>query len=59
MADNFYYQVNHVRDAITFTNEKHTWEANSKNFKNNITTRDRLRNENFVEVFPELKDMYE
>jgi radical SAM protein with 4Fe4S-binding SPASM domain len=59
LVDNKYYQHDHIRDAIEFTNEKESWQENTEEFNNNIKTRDKLRNENFVEIFPELKEMYE
>ena len=52
-----YYQAIHVKDAINFTNENHTWETEKQDFKNNILSIDKIRNENFSKVFPELKEM--
>ena len=59
LVDNKYYQHDHTRDAVNFTEEKDTWEENKTMFNNIIKTRDKVRAESFVDTFPELQEMYE
>jgi len=59
LVDNKYYQHDHTRDAVNFTEEKDTWEENKTMFNNIIKTRDKVRSESFVDTFPELQEMYE
>lgn len=59
LQKNDWYQAIHVDYAIKFTNENDSWNENKKDFNNNIKHIDKIRNENFVRVFPELADMLE
>lgn len=52
-----WYQAMHIQDAIAFTNNDDHWEAQREAFRHNTQRRDRIRNEDFVTVFPELKGM--
>jgi hypothetical protein len=46
-----------VRDAISFTNESSEWEIHKVGFQQQVKKLDKIRNENFENVFPELKAM--
>lgn len=57
MIDNDWYQAMHINDAIKFTNEQHTWEDIKSEFRHHTQRRDQIRNENFINIFPELKEL--
>jgi MoaA/NifB/PqqE/SkfB family radical SAM enzyme len=57
MIVNEWYQHQHVRDAISFTNESSEWEIHKVGFQQQVKKLDKIRNENFENVFPELKAM--
>jgi hypothetical protein len=48
-----------VNDAINFANDNDTWEENKAQFLQHTMSIDRIRNENFWEVFPELNSLQE
>jgi len=49
-----FWCVQHVENAMRFATSAHTWDEHGKEFIHNTNRRDKIRNENFVEVFPEL-----
>lgn len=57
MIDNDWYQAVHVKDAISFTNEEEQWSQYKTDFQHHVKRRDEIRKEDFVTVFPELKEM--
>ena len=57
MISNDWYQAMHIQDAIKFTNQSDNWLAERENFWHHTKRRDTIRNENFLNVFPELKRM--
>jgi MoaA/NifB/PqqE/SkfB family radical SAM enzyme len=57
MNNNDWYQAVHINDAITFTNSEDTWNEQKDQFVHHTLRRDCIRNENFVNVFPELADL--
>lgn len=59
LLENYYYQHEHVADAISFTNENDGWDQNKKEFAKHIRVRDKVRGEEFVNTFPELASMYD
>jgi len=46
-----------VNDAINFANESDTWEQNKNEFLQHTASIDRIRDENFWKVFPELNNL--
>ena len=52
-----FWCTQHIQNALKFANSDHTWEQNGKEFIHNTVRRDKIRNENFVETFPELASM--
>jgi len=46
---------NLIKDAINFADESNTWEENKQTFLMHTNSTDKIRNENFVKIFPELK----
>lgn len=52
-----WHQQLHVNDSIQFANSSHTWNNEKSKFREHTLRRDQIRNENFIEVFPELKEM--
>lgn len=57
MKQGHWHQHQHINDAIKFANSENTWNNEKCNFREHTLSRDQIRNENFVEVFPELKAM--
>ena len=52
-----FWSVQHIENAIKFTNSNDIWNDNKQEFIHNTVRRDKIRNENFVEIFPELTSM--
>jgi hypothetical protein len=57
MITNDWYQAMHVRDAINFTTQQDQWHEQKEQFLHHTHRRDKIRNEDFVKVFPELAGM--
>lgn len=57
MTENKWYQYQHIQDSITFTNSEDTWNIQKEQFQHHTNRRDKIRNEDFVSVFPELKEL--
>jgi MoaA/NifB/PqqE/SkfB family radical SAM enzyme len=57
MEENHWYQAVHIRDAIQFTNDYDHWEQEQEKFQHHTKRRDKIRNEDFTKVFPELKEL--
>jgi radical SAM protein with 4Fe4S-binding SPASM domain len=57
MKDNDWYQAIHINDAITFANSENSWNQQKKDFLHHTHRRDKIRNENFSKVFPELIEL--
>lgn len=57
LKEGHWHQQLHVNDAMQFTNSSHTWNNEKSKFREHTLRRDQIRNENFIEVFPELKEM--
>lgn len=57
MINNDWYQAHHVDDAIKFTNGEDTWEREKEAFRHHTNRRDKIRGEDFIKVFPELRSM--
>jgi MoaA/NifB/PqqE/SkfB family radical SAM enzyme len=52
-----WYQAMHLQDAIRFTNQNDDWEKEKTNFIHHTLRRDKIRNETFTKIFPELVEM--
>jgi len=57
MINDNWYQAMHINDAMTFANSADHWQEQKQQFIHHTTRRDQIRNENFVDTFPELKDL--
>lgn len=57
MNSNDWWPAVHLKDAISFTNEQDTWNEQKQMFTHHTLRRDKIRNEDFTKVFPELKEM--
>ena len=51
--------LKHIENCIGYMNGEDLYESNKEEFINFTAYLDKIRNENFGEVFPELKDYYE
>jgi len=51
-------QIAQLEITTQWVNSKNTWEEHGRNFKEEITRLDAIRNENFLQTFPELKQLY-
>jgi hypothetical protein len=57
MINEDWYQEMHIKDAMRFANSENTWNDQKKEFIHHTLRRDKIRNENFVDVFPELSEL--
>lgn len=57
MSNNDWWPAMHIKDAVSFANEQHTWEQHKAQFQHHIQRRDEIRGEDFVKTFPELAEM--
>jgi hypothetical protein len=47
-------QLRQLTDSINWVKSSDTWEEHKTLFRSEVARLDKLRNENFVDVFPEL-----
>lgn len=52
-----YWCVQHIENAMQFANSANIWNDHSEEFIHNTVRRDKIRNEDFTAVFPELSSM--
>ena len=52
-----FWCTQHIQNAMKFATSTNTWEEHGKEFIHNTMRRDKIRNENFVEKFPELAEL--
>jgi len=51
------HQLSMLNKGIEWVESANTWEANKAEFREEVLTLDKVRNENFAETFPELKGL--
>jgi len=54
-----YSRPEFVKEAINFAESNNTWDSNKESFKFTCKSKDIIRNEDFVKVFPELSMLYD
>lgn len=52
-----YWCVQHIENAMQFANSANIWNEHGQEFIHNTVRRDKIRNEDFTAVFPELSSM--
>jgi len=52
-----YWCVQHIENAMQFANSANIWNDHGEEFIHNTVRRDKIRNEDFTAVFPELSSM--
>ena len=57
LSDEYQLLKNLVNGAISFADDKDTWQEGKKTFWKHTNSIDKLRNEDFLSVFPELKQL--